>query len=174
MSFNYDMSNISDFNLSFMIDIGTSEWYSGQSKQGDDFLNEDLKKKIPKNQIFRINSLIFNLEKHRREILTKYDCYYSEENNSLSIILSEEFDYANFTKEIMINILEFTQKVGIEIIYMLVSKRNKKFMKIVQDMTIVGFGSDEKVENTKIGDDNYLILSMSTKEANGEIEDVLF
>ena len=122
-NFSFNMSNVSNFNLSFLVDVGKTSWFSGEERQNDDFLNKDLKNQIPKNQIFHINSLIFNITKHKREILSKYECYYDESSNALSLLLSEEICYSDFTKEIMINLLEFTQKVGIDTIYFLVAKK---------------------------------------------------
>lgn len=174
MSFEIDMTNVSDFCLSFMVDIGVSEWYSKEGKQGPNFLNENLKKQLPKSQIFHINSLILNLTKHRREILSKYDCYYNETDNSLTVILGKDFNYADFTREIMLNILEFTQKVGIEMIYFLVSKANKGYMRELQDLMIVGFEQEENNKTAKIQDDVYTILKMPISDEPDEIEDIMF
>ena len=90
----YDKYN---FNLSFLVDVGETKWYNGEEKQSNDFLNKDLKNKIPKSQIFEINSLIFNITKHKKEILTKYNCFYDEKSNSLSLIISEDLCFSDFT-----------------------------------------------------------------------------
>ena len=173
-NFSFNMSNVSNFNLSFLVDVGKTSWFSGEERQNDDFLNKDLKNQIPKNQIFHINSLIFNITKHKREILSKYECYYDESSNALSLLLSEEICYSDFTKEIMINLLEFTQKVGIDTIYFLVAKKNKQYLRIIQDLMIVGFEADENVKNTTIDGNVYKILKMPIKEESDEIEEVMF
>ena len=173
-NFSFNMSNVSNFNLSFLVDVGKTSWFSGEERQNDDFLNKDLKTQIPKNQIFHINSLIFNITKHKREILSKYDCYYDESANALSLLLSEEICYSDFTKEIMINLLDFTQKVGIDTIYFLVAKKNKQYLRIIQDLMIVGFEADENVKNTTIDGNVYKILKMPIKEESDEIEEVMF
>ena len=173
-NFSFNMSNVSTFNLSFLVDVGKTSWFSGEERQNDDFLNKDLKTQIPKNQIFHINSLIFNITKHKREILSKYECYYDESSNALSLLLSEEICYSDFTKEIMINLLEFTQKVGIDTIYFLVAKKNKQYLRIIQDLMIVGFEADENFKNTTIEGSVYKILKMPIKEESDEIEEVMF
>ena len=111
--FDIKMSNKSNFNLSFLVDVGETKWYNGEEKQNNDFLNKDLKSKIPKSQIFEINSLIFNITKHKKEVLTKYNCFYDEKSNSLSLIISQDVCFSDFTKEIMMNLFDFAQKVGI-------------------------------------------------------------
>ena len=173
-NFSFNLSNVSNFNLSFLVDVGKTSWFSGEERQNDDFLNKDLKTQIPKNQIFHINSLIFNITKHKREVLSKYECYYDESSNALSLLLSEEICYSDFTKEIMINLLDFTQKVGIDTIYFLVAKKNKQYLRIIQDLMIVGFEADENVKNTTIDGNVYKILKMPIKEESDEIEEVMF
>ena len=171
-SLNINMSNTSDFNLSFLVDVGSTRWFQGEERKNNDFLNQGLKAQIPKNQIFSINSLIFNITKHEKEILTKYQCYYEEQSNSLSVLFTKDFCFADFTKEIMINLLEFAQKVEIESIYFLVAKKNQDYIKIVQDLTIVGFEVDEKLKNVNIEGNVYKVLMLPVKEQDEEIEEV--
>ena len=166
------MSNISDFNLSFLVDVGATSWYQGEVRKSKDFLNQDLKAQIPKNQIFQINSLIFNITKQKKEILTKYKCFYEESSNSLSILLTNDFCFADFTKEIMMNLLEFAQKVCIDTVYFLVSKKNQQYIKIVQDLIIIGFELDEKTKTVNIEGNTYKVLKLSVKEQDEEIEEI--
>ena len=44
--------------------------------------------KLPKNQIFHINSMIFNEEKRIEELYNKYDCIYNDINNVLYLIMN--------------------------------------------------------------------------------------
>ena len=169
---NINMSNISDFNLSFLVDVGATSWYQGEVRKSNDFLNQDLKAQIPKNQIFQINSLIFNITKQKKEILTKYKCFYEESSNSLSILLTNDFCFADFTKEIMMNLLEFAQKVCIDTVYFLVSKKNQQYIKIVQDLIIIGFELDEKTKTVNIEGNTYKVLKLSVKEQVEEIEEI--
>ena len=74
----------------------------------------------------------------------------------------------------MINLLDFTQKVGIDTIYFLVAKKNKQYLRIIQDLMIVGFEADENVKNTTIDGNVYKILKMPIKEESDEIEEVMF
>jgi hypothetical protein len=171
-SLNINMSNTSDFNLSFLVDVGSTRWFQGEEKKSNDFLSQGLKAQIPKNQIFSINSLIFNITKHKKEILTKYQCYYEEQSNSLSVLFTKDFCFADFTKEIMINLLELAQKVEIETIYFLVAKKNQDYIKIVQDLTIVGFEVDEKLKSVNIEGNAYKVLMLPVKDQDEEIEEV--
>ena len=166
------MSNVSDFNLSFLVDVGVTRWFQGEEKKSSDFLNQNLKSQIPKNQIFLINSLIFNITKHKKEILSKYQCYYDEKSNSLTVLFTQDFCFADFTREIMINLLEFAQKVEIETIYFLVAKKNQDYIKIVKDLTIIGFEMDENTKSVTIEGNVYKVLMLSVKEQDEEIEEV--
>ena len=172
--FDIKMSNKSNFNLSFLVDVGETEWYNGEEKQNNYFLNKDLKSKIPKSQIFEINSLIFNITKHKKEILTKYNCFFDEKSNSLSLIISEDVCFSDFTKEIMMNLFDFAQKVGIETIYFLVAKKNAQYLRIIQDLMVVGFEIDENLKTVKIDGNVYKVLNLPIKEDYDEIEEVFF
>ena len=172
--FDIKMSEKSDFNLSFLVDVGETKWFHGEEKQSNDFLKKELKNHFPKSKIFEINSLIFNIAKHKKEILTKYKCSYDESSNSLSFILTEDICFSDFTKEIMLNIFEFCQKVGIETIYFLVAKKNAQYIRIVQDLMIVGFEVDENLKTVNIDGKVYKVLMLTVKEEYDEIEEVFF
>ena len=172
--FDINMSNKSNFNLSFLVDVGEAKWYNGEEKQSNDFLNKDFKNQIPKSQIFEMNSLIFNITKHKKEVLAKYKCFYDENSNSLSLIITEDICFSDFTKEIMMNLFDFAQKVGIEIIYFLVAKKNSQYIRIVQDLMVVGFEIDEKLKTVNIEGNVYKVLSLPIKEENDEIEEIFF
>ena len=172
--FDINMSNKSNFNLSFLVDVGETKWYNGEEKQSNDFLNKDFKNQIPKSQIFEMNSLIFNITKHKKEVLAKYKCFYDENSNSLSLIITEDICFSDFTKEIMMNLFDFAQKVGIEVIYFLVAKKNSQYIRIVQDLMVVGFEIDEKLKTVNIEGNVYKVLSLPIKEENDEIEEIFF
>ena len=72
----------------------------------------------------------------------------------------------------MINLLEFAQKVEIETIYFLVAKKNQEYIKIVKDLTIIGFEMDEKTKNVTIEGNVYKVLLLPVKEQDEEIEEV--
>ena len=173
-NFEINLSNKSKFNLSFLVDFGQTKWFNSEDGENDNFLNKEFKTQIPKGQIFEISPLIFNVSKHKREALTNYNCFFDEKSNSLSLIFTEEFCYANFTKEIMMNIFEFAQKVDIENIYFLVAKKNSQYIRIIQDLMVVGFEIDEKVKSVTIEGNVYKVLVLPVKEEYDEIEEVLF
>ena len=144
---NINMSDISDFNLSFLVDVGSTRWFQGEEKKEEDFLNVNLKSQITKNKIFEINSLIFK-------------------------ILTQDLNFADFTKEIMINLLEMAQKLGIETIYFLVAKKNPQYIKFVQDLMIIGFEVDTNTKTVNIEGNTYKVLKLQVKDQDEEIEEV--
>ena len=152
--------------------MGSTRWFQGGEKKDSDFPNASLKSQIPKNKIFEINSLIFNITKRQKEILTKYKCYFEESSNSLNIIFTQDLNFADFTKEIMLNIFEMSQKIGIETIYFLVAKKNPQYIKFVQDLMIVGFEVDTNTKTVNIEGSVYKVLKLPVKEQDEEIEEV--
>ena len=159
-SLNFNMNTKSNFNLSFLVNMGVSRWYYKDEKIANNFLNEDFKNEIPKNEIFEISSMIFNIIKHKKEILNKYKCYFDEKSNGLFLILDDSICFSEFTKEIMMNLFDFSEKVGIKTISFLISKKNPQFIRIIQDLMIVGFKSNEEMKEITIEGDNYKVMEI--------------
>ena len=94
MSSNYPQNlssgDYSSFNLSFLLNTGASRWFSCGEKLNTSSLNPEFKAKIPKNKIFEISSKFFNITKHKQEVLSKYECFYDEGSNTLTLILTEK------------------------------------------------------------------------------------
>ena len=172
-SLNLNMNTKSNFNLSLLVNMGASRWYYKDEKIANNFLNEDFKNEVPKNEIFEISSMIFNIIKHKKEILNKYKCYYDEKSNGLFLILNNSICFSEFSKEIMLNLFDFSQKVGIKTISFLVSKKNPQFIRIMQDLMIVGFKINEKMKKIMIEDDYYKVMEMPVK-VDETIEEFFF
>ena len=157
---NLNMNTKSNFNLSFLVNMGASRWYYNDKKIANNVLSEDFKNEIPKNEIFEISSMIFNIIKHKKEILNKYKCYFDEKSKGLFLILNESICFSEFTKEIMKNLFDFSEKVGIKTISFLVSKKNPQFIRIIQDLMIVGFKTNENLEEITIEGDLYKVMEI--------------
>ena len=170
---NLNVSNNMNFNLSFLVNMGASRWFFGNEKMANNFLNKEFRNKIPKNDIFEINSLFFNIMKHKKEIVNKYKCYLDEENNQFCLILEESICFSDFTKEIMLNLFDFAEKLGIDTICFLISKKNPQFVRIIQDLMIVGFKSNETNKETIIEGETYKIMEMPVN-VNEKIEEFYF
>ena len=162
MKINYSYSNVSNMSISFEIT-------ENRNKE-----KRNYKIKFPEQKIFRINSLTFNNEKDKQEIYTKYDCIYSEKNNSLYLIFNENINYSEFTKDKLINIIDFSKSVGNDFIYILICKKNSKYLNIVQDMSIVGFESEKNFPVFNIDGNIYKSLKMSIKDITQEIQQINF
>ena len=174
METNYSYSNISNIDISFYINEKSQCFETYDDKLSiDNNNNKCLKEIFPKNKIFRINSIIYNTEKNIKEIYTQYDCIYNKKNNSLYLILNSNHNYAQFTKDRLINILEFSLYEEINTIYLLVDKKNKYYLNIIQDMILVGFEPEDKIAKKIVIDGNvYKTLKMSISDISKEIEEI--
>ena len=153
--------------------MGASRWFTGGEKLNISSLSPEFKTQIPKNKIFELTSMFFNITKHKKEILSKYECYFDEESNTLTLILSEGVCFSEFTKEIMMNLFTFTQKVGIDTICFLLSKKNPQYPRILQDLLIVGFKNNQNKKEVTIEGNAYKVMEISAK-INQEIEEFFF
>ena len=76
MKSTYSYNNISNINISFNIyqDYNNISILNTSPKKNS--VIDNIRRKFPEQKIFRINSFIFNDEKAKPEIYTKYDCIY--------------------------------------------------------------------------------------------------
>jgi hypothetical protein len=131
-----------------------------------------LKGQLPENTLFNISSLVFNLENNREEVLNKYNCFYNPSMEALCIMIEEGTKYSDLSKEIVMNIMDFAQKTAIKHIILLIERKNKDYVKILQGMMTVGFGNDANLKTTKIGNKDYKVLKMMIKAE--EMEEIAF
>ena len=173
MKSTYSYSNVSNINISFNIHKNYNDIaiLNTSSKNKIRYI-DNIRKKFPEQKIFRINSYIFNDEKAKPEIYTKYDCIYGEKNNSFYLIINEKVNYSEFTKDKLINILDFLNNVGINTIYLLINKKNKDYKNIIQDMLIVGFEYEKNLPHFTIDGSIYKPLKMPMKDLTQEIRQI--
>ncbi len=72
------------------------------------------------------------------------------------------------------NLMEFAQKMSIKNVVLLLDRKNKDYVKILQGMMTVGFANDNNYRITKIGGKEYKILKMTLKNVQEEVEEVVF
>ena len=171
MSFIYDMKNTSDYSISFTVESGEIIWFQNNIKKSGEFLNQNLKDQLPKKQIFKINSLIYNVESQTREINVSFDCSYNDELNILSIIINEKINHTYFTKEVAMTLFNFVQKTGIDKLYLIIALKNPNYILLLQEMMTLGFQSEKSVKSTNIDGESYKILVIETKDMSINIEE---
>ena len=163
----------SSFDLSFLVNTGASRWFSCGEKLNTSSLSPEFKTRIPKNKIFEISSKFFNITKHKHEVLSKYECFFDEASNTLTLILTEKISFSEFSKEIMMNLFTFSQKVGIDTICFLLSKKNPQYSRILQDLMVVGFKPNPNKKEIPVGTDVYKVMEIATN-SDEEIEEFYF
>ena len=132
---------------------------------------EELKNKLPKKKIFKINSLLYNIESQSKELIISLDCSYNDVNNALSIIVNENINHNNLTKEVALTLFQFVQKANIEKLYLIVALKNPNYILLLQEMMTLGFQSEKSVRSINIDGDAYKILYVETKDMSNNIEE---
>ena len=180
INFNIDLTNKSDFDLSFTVDSGNITWYLNDVKKADELINEAFKNQIPKNTIFKISSLIYNVETQERETNVVLDSWYNMENNnnildnSLIVLVKDDISPNHLTKEVMMTLFQFSQKVAIDRIFLLLSVTNANYILLLQQMMTCGFETFQELKSTTIDDVVYKILKVEIKDISGNIEEIEF
>ena len=174
MSFTYNMKDVSDYNISFTVESNEVQWFLGGIKKSNDFINEELKSQLPKKTIFKINSLIYNVETQTKDLNLSFDCSYNDEDNTLSVIINENIKHTNLTKEVALTLFLFVQKLQIEKLYLIVALKNPNYILLLQEMMTLGFQSEKSARSTNIDGDAYKILYVETKDMTSNIEEFGF
>lgn len=89
----------------------------------------------------------------------------------MCILIEGDIKYSTLSKEIIMNLIEFARKVEAKNILLLIEKKNKDYIKILQGMMTVGFVSDTASKLAKINDSTYKVLRMEVKP-EGNIEEI--
>ena len=174
MSFTYNMKDVSDYTISFTVESNEIQWFLGGIKKSNDFINEGLKSQLPKKTIFKVNSLIYNVETQTKDLNLSFDCSYNDEDNTLSVIINENINYTNLTKEVALTLFVFVQKLQIEKLYLIVALKNPNYILLLQQMMTLGFQSEKSARSTNIDGDAYKILYIETKDMTSNIEEFGF
>jgi hypothetical protein len=154
---------------------GFSESTTGQETGR---LQEDsmksLKTNLPENTLFNINSLIFKLQNNKEELVNKYNCFYNPGLEALCIIVEDVTKYSDLSKDIILNLMSFAQKLSIKNLILLLDRKNKDYVKILQGMMTVGFKHDTIMKTSKLGEKEYKVLKMVMKTVSDDIEEIPF
>jgi len=135
---------------------------------------KNLKTTIPENTLFNINSIIFNLENNKEEVLNKYNCFYNPSLEALCIMIEDATKYSDLSKEIVMNLMDFAHKMAIKNLILMIDRKNKDYVKILQGMMTVGFINDPNYKVTKINTKEYKVLKMTLKVVQDDIEEIAF
>jgi len=82
--------------------------------------------------------------------------------------------YADLSKDMIMNFIEFAQNMKINNIVMLLDRKNKDYVKILQSMMTVGFSMDKNLKSVKISDTEYKSLKMSVNLNQPAVEEIDF
>ena len=93
------MKDTSDYSLSFTVESGEIIWLQGGIKKSSDFINEGLKLQLTKKKIFKINSLIYNVESQTRETNVSLDCSYNDVRQISATIIKNMINKEGYSSQ---------------------------------------------------------------------------
>lgn len=114
------------------------------------------------------------MENNQEEILTKYNCFYNPSLEAMCIMVEKGLKYAELSKDVIMNFIEFAQKMSIGNIVVLIDRKNKEYVKILQSIMTVGFQNDKNLKSVKISDTEYKTLKMNVNLNQPEVEEIDF
>jgi hypothetical protein len=130
-----------------------------------------LRDQLPTNKLFTINSVLSNLENDKIEIISKYKCFFNLELNSLSLLIEDDLKISSLSKEVILNFIEFAQRLQIKFLRILLNKTNPDYVKFLQELMTIGFANDGM---GRIKERDYKALQMTVKLSSNKIEEMAF
>jgi hypothetical protein len=107
-------------------------------------------------------------------VVSKYNCFINPSLEALCIIVEDITKYSDLSKEIVINLMTFAQKMGIKNLILFLDRKNKDYVKILQGMMTVGFSNETSMKTCKLGEKDYKILKMTMNLVQEDIEEIPF
>jgi hypothetical protein len=107
-------------------------------------------------------------------VVNRYNCFYNPRLEALCIVVEDVTKYSDLSKEIILNLMSFAQKMGVRNLILLLDRRNRDYVKILQGMMTVGFAHDTNMKTCKLGDKDYKVLKMTMNTVQADIEEIPF
>jgi len=93
---------------------------------------------------------------------------------ALCIMIEDTMKYSDLSKEMVINLMEFAQKMSVKNLALLLDKKTRDYVKILQGMMTVGFENDTQQKVVKVLNKDYKLLKMSLPTVSEQIEEIAF
>jgi len=92
-----------------------------------DSFKSNLKQKVSDATLFTINSIVFSIEKNKEEVINNFNCFYAPAQEAICIMVESDFKYRNFSREIVMDLMEFAKKLEIKNLLLFVDKKNTDY-----------------------------------------------
>jgi len=89
-------------------------------------------------------------------------------------MIEDTMKYSDLSKEMVINLMEFAQKMSVKNLALLLDKKTRDYVKILQGMMTVGFENDTQQKVVKVLNKDYKLLKMSLPTVSEQIEEIAF
>lgn len=157
-----------------MSDFGEKYWCSNGEKRKSENIDSTFRKELPEDELFTITSKAYSVEKHSETECSKYSCYYQKETESLILILDEKVKFSNFSRCIMVDLIDFAERLNVKLISLLICKKNPEYAKFLQGMLTIGFEQNQNAKSTKLDGKVFRILSLKMNTLKDGIVEIDF
>ena len=99
---------------------------------------------------------------------------FSTELDALCIISHEKMKYSELSKDVMINFFYFALKTHSNKMCILLNRKNKDYVKILQGVMTVGFKTSKNNQRFNHENVEYKVMSMEITKKHDEIQEIDF
>lgn len=154
----------------------------GENKSLGNILNEEgfikmirENKSNNKEKTFEVQALYYNAQSDLYEVFHVFEFRIFNNGESVIINLKENIKLSNLNKEIISNLLYFSSKIEVQNISMVIDRKCKDYVKILQGLMTVGFKTDNTSSSrfNSTNGTNCKILKMEMTK-NDEVQEIDF
>jgi hypothetical protein len=89
-------------------------------------------------------------------------------------MIEKDLKYVDLSKDMIMNFIEFAQNMKINNIVMLLDRKNKDYVKILQSIMTIGFSLEKNLKSINITGVEYKIFKMNVNLNKPEVEEIEF
>lgn len=150
------------------------------SAQGDSLgnsLNEDNLKKTALSLAespFLITSRLYDGENQCYFDKTAYYALINREIEAFCVFISDTTQYSELTKEVLLNFIYFTIKSSKKSLCIMITRKNKDYVKLLQGLLAVGFKSSQSTPRYTFNGQDYRMMEMELTKKIDDVQEIDF
>lgn len=143
------------------------------SQLSDDSLGK-ISSSLPKDKKFVVKAKHFSHHKNKYEDQSSFYLLFSSELNALCVLAGEKMKYSDLSRDVMTNLYYFGLKTHSTKMVILLNRKNKDFVKILQGIMTVGFKTSSDNQRFSYENVDYKVMTMEISKKHDEIQEIDF
>lgn len=105
---------------------------------------------------------------------TAFNALINLELDAFCVFISDTTQYSEITKEVLLNFIYFTIKSSKKHLFVMITRKNKDYAKLLQGLLAVGFKSSQSTPRYTFKGQDYRIMEMELSKKIDEVQEIDF